>query len=195
MKINKKSLLNILALIIGPIIPMVVAAYFLFPYINTTKYQKVVKQFKKEQQSESKGAPTTEVDMIGGNSDTLKDRVFQKSIARLKSKNDYLKSVNDSLNVLLLAKDKQIKKLQVQQKTESDSTKMTTQNKKISDKQFTENMKSLLSLDIEQLSPIIKEMSDNVVVRLYEKGSSLQKRKLLQSLQANRAAKLMKEVL
>jgi len=94
-----------------------------------------------------------------------------------------------------VVKDKQIKMLKAQQKAGSNSASTTTQNKKVSDKQFTENMKSLLSLDTELLTPIIKEMSDNDVIRLYEKASSLQKRKLLQSLKASRAAKLMEKVL
>jgi len=203
MKFNKKGVLKILALIIGPIIPMMIAAYFLFPYLNTTKYQKVVRQFKKEHRAKGMGIDTSDVYMMGDDSDTLNERdterdterVFQKSIDKLRTKIDSFKAENDSLNALLVVKDKQIKMLKAQQKAGSNSASTTTQNKKVSDKQFTENMKSLLSLDTELLTPIIKEMSDNDVIRLYEKASSLQKRKLLQSLKASRAAKLMEKVL
>lgn len=202
-KFNKKKLLKILGLIIGPVLPMVIVAYFLFPYLNTTKYKEVVGKYKKEhrQDEDIAGIDTSGVDVIGEGSDSVRDRdvvgdkVFQQSIDRLKSKVDSFKAVNDSLHALLLAKDEQIKKMKVQQRAESDSASKATKDAKITDKKLAENMKSLLRLDIEQLAPIIREMSDREVVRLYENGSSIQKRKLLQSLKARRAAKLMKEVL
>ena len=197
---NKKNLLKILALIVGPLLPLVIGAYFLFPYLNKTEYQKVVKQYKKEHGNGTTITPSDDsvVKEVIEDSMTLDEgsKAPLKSITRLRSKVDSIKAVNDSLSVLLLAKEKKIDELKKNYKAESDSASSKPSRKsKITDKKFTENMKSLMALDLEQLAPIIKEMSDKEVVLLYKSGSSLQKRKLLQSLKASRAAKLMKEVL
>jgi len=193
---NKKNLFKILAFIVGPLIPMIIGAYFLFPYLNAGKYQKVVKQYKKEHGTEE----SDEVSEIGEDFATLKERarVFQKSIGQLKNKIDSLGTVNDSLKKSLLTKEKEITKLKNGQDTlnASDSTlAKSAQDTMITDKNFSKNVKSLLGLDVEELAPIISQMDDQKLVRIYEEANSIQRKKLLRSLKANRAAKLMMEVL
>jgi hypothetical protein len=65
----------------------------------------------------------------------------------------------------------------------------------ISEDEFAENVKSLLGLDDEILAPIVNQLSDSQLIRLYRTGSSREQKKLLRTLKSKRAAKLMTEVM
>jgi Mg/Co/Ni transporter MgtE len=49
-------------------------------------------------------------------------------------------------------------------------------------------------MDPSALAPILKKLNDNMLVGLYRDGSNMQREKLLQSLDPNRAAELLKKV-
>jgi Mg/Co/Ni transporter MgtE len=65
---------------------------------------------------------------------------------------------------------------------------------KITGLQYSDVGKSLLSMDQSALAPILKKLNDNMLVGLYRDGSNMQREKLLQSLDPNRAAELLKKV-
>jgi hypothetical protein len=54
---------------------------------------------------------------------------------------------------------------------------------------------SLLNLDEEELGPIIREMSNEELIKLYRVGGNQQREKLLRSLPAARAARIMREIM
>ncbi len=124
------------------------------------------------------------VEDLGQDYATMEGKVsrFQKDIQALKLKVDSLTIVNDSLTQQLVQRD-------------STANDALTDDTEISEEEFSENIKSLLDLDIESLSPILNKMSDEQLVKIFKAGSGLQRKKLLQSLESDRAAKLMSEVL
>lgn len=74
------------------------------------------------------------------------------------------------------------------------ATKKKQEKKARAGMQFSEVSKSLLSMDQNALAPILKKLNDNMLVGLYRDGSNMQREKLLQSLDPDRAAKLLKKV-
>ncbi len=190
-----KKVLKILGYIFVPLLPMVVAIYFLFPYVNEEKHKEVAEKYSDDfviGDSTDVTMPTFRptaakgdtVEDLGQDYATMEGKVsrFQKDIQALKLKVDSLTIVNDSLTQQLVQRD-------------STANDALTDDTEISEEEFSENIKSLLDLDIESLSPILNKMSDEQLVKIFKAGSGLQRKKLLQSLESDRAAKLMSEVL
>jgi len=190
-----KKVLKILGYIFVPLLPMVVAIYFLFPYINEEKHQEVAEKYSDDFvigdstnvmtstfRPKAQGEDT--VEDLGEDYATMKEKMnqFQKNIEGLKTEIDSLTTVNDSLNQQLAQRD-------------STANEDVIADVEITEKEFSKNIKSLLDLDIESLSPILNKMSDEQLVKIFKAGSGLQRKKLLQSLESDRAAKLMSEVL
>jgi hypothetical protein len=190
-----KKVLKILGYIFVPLLPMVVAIYFLFPYVNEEKHKEVAEKYSDDfvigdstNVTMSTFRPTAAkgdtVEDLGQDYASMEGKVsrFQKDIQELKMKIDSLTIVNDSLTQQLGQRD-------------STANDVLTADTEISEEEFSENIKSLLDLDIESLSPILNKMSDEQLVKIFKAGSGLQRKKLLQSLESDRAAKLMSEVL
>lgn len=192
---NVKKLLKIIGFIIGPLIPLAIAIYFLFPYINEDKYEQVAEST----QNLGIAAENADEAPVGADFETLKKQVteFYEDNQEIKEALDSLSTVNDSLENELAIKTEEIEELTAAP-SEGDDPEETETLANVSDEdneEFKENIKSFLSLDDENLAPIINEMSDEQLVRLYRGGSSLQRKKLLRSLESKRAAKLMTEVM
>ena len=190
-----KKILKILGFIFVPLLPLAVAMYFLFPYINEEKHQEVAEKNSDEfvigdsadveLSSFSEMSPQTEpVKDIGKDYAKMEATLaqFKENVDSLNSTVDSLTAVNDSLAKQLTQR-------------KSGNGENTEGEGEISDEKFAENVKSLLDLDVENLTPILSNMSDKQLVRIFEAGSGLQRKKLLRSLESDRAAKLMTEVL
>lgn len=178
-----------------PLLPMAVAIYFLFPYLNEEKHQEVAEKhaddfmigdttdvdapsFSSLAEYEGSENESGNVEDIGQNFSELKEQTeeYQKNIEELKLQMDSLRSVNDSLKQELAGK-------------------VDPGSAEISEEEFAENVKSLLDLDVEELSPILNKMEDEKLEQIFKAGSGLQRKKLLRSMESDRAAKLMTEVL
>lgn len=192
---NIKKLLKIIGFIIGPLIPLAIVIYFLFPYINEEKYEQVAES----NQNLGIAAENTDVAPVGADFETLKKQVseFYEDNQEMEKVLDSLRTANDSLENELAIKIEEIEELTAAP-PEGEDSEETEPLANVSDEdneEFKENIKSFLSLDDENLAPIINEMSDEQLVRLYRGGSSLQRKKLLRSLESKRAAKLMTEIM
>lgn len=194
---NIKKLLKILGFIIVPILPMAIAIYFLFPYINKDQYATVIE--KKENYGLSLDSVATKGTIeIATDFETLKEQVeaFQKRNATLSLLVDSLRTVNDSLKNELAVKVEELEQVQAADgPAQTQKVALSETQQQENEETFKENVKSLLSLDDENLAPILNQMSDEQLVRLYRSGSSIQRKKLLRTLESKRAAKLMSEIL
>lgn len=185
---NTKKLLKIIGFILGPMIPLTIAVYFLFPYLNEDKYEQIAKT------EDHAGAFADEETMsaIGPDFETIQEQVaaFQKDNRHLQEILDSVRTVNDSLK-------KELEELSAvrQQDEGKENAGALADKKKEEEEEFKENIKSFLSLDDEDLAPIINQMSDAQLVRLYKGGNSLHRKKLLRTLESKRAAELMTEVM
>lgn len=197
-----KKILKILGFIFLPLIPMVIAVYFLFPYLNEEKHSDVAKKYSKDFSAKSSNPKDPDLseldDMEGNNLGTNYAAVkewedsLQENTKNLKARLDSVHSINDSLRNELIEKNKALDSLR---RSLGDGGQIAAANMEVSKEKFSENIKSLLDLDTENLTPIINNMSDEQLVRIFNAGSGLQRKNLLRSLESKRAAKLMSEVL
>lgn len=190
---NSKKVLKIISFIIGPLIPLIIAVYFLFPYLNKEKYNEVAEKYHPEVEVESEFTDT-----LAGESTEEQIKTFQDENSPLQRVVDSLRMANDSLEAELLNKKKELERLTSGIIDKQDEKETEVRDKSLYEKkeeEFKETIKSFLSLDDENLAPIINEMSDDQLVRLYRGGSSLHRKKLLRTLESKRAAKLITEVM
>ncbi len=131
--------------------------------------------------------------------DTLITEVseLKKRIQLYKSAPDKNKLVIDSLVNVRKQQKKVITQLRDSldlQKKQLIAAQKAKAKQKITGLQYSDVGKSLLSMDQGTLAPILKKLNDNMLVGLYRDGSNMQREKLLQSLDPNRAAELLKKV-
>ena len=192
---NKKGVLKIAGIVIVPLLVMTIAAYFLYPYFNEEEYEAIAEKYDRRNE------PVAQVDdmKIGKDFQTLVEQVklLKSANEELNNTIDTLRKRNKELAEQLKAREKQ--EISEQEHTvpeQTDSMQTTTVSKEdIPEEKFGERIKSLLNLDNEDLTPIVNEMTDEQLVRLYKGGSSIQRKKLLRSLDPKRAAKLMTNVM
>ena len=192
---NKKGVLKIAGIVIVPLLVMTIAAYFLYPYFNEEEYEAIAEKYDRRNE------PVAQVDdmKIGKDFQTLVEQVklLKSANEELNNTIDTLRKRNKELAEQLKAREKQ--EISEQEPTvpeQTDSMQTTTVSKEdIPEEKFGERIKSLLNLDNEDLTPIVNEMTDEQLVRLYKGGSSIQRKKLLRSLDPKRAAKLMTNVM
>lgn len=190
---NIKKIAKLVGFLVGPIIPLVLAIYFLFPYLNEEQYQQVNEKYKHNySQIDSTNA---NIQMIPQDYQTLKEQAenLLTTIDELNVQVDSMKVLEDSLSKQLTAKEELINELQ--NDTSSNESEQTVSTVNVNSEKFTESAESLLGLDDDELSPILQEMTDGQLIRLFEGGNSLQKKKLLRSLESKRAANLMSKVM
>ncbi|HKI45650.1 MAG TPA: hypothetical protein VKA08_10000 [Balneolales bacterium] len=134
----------------------------------------------------------------------LKFDTLTTEVSKLKKQIQLYKSVPDK-NKLLIDSLVKVRKLQKKvitqlrdsldlQKKQLIADRKTKTKQKVTGLQYSDVGKSLLSMDPSALAPILKKLNDNMLVGLYRDGSNMQREKLLQSLDPNRAAELLKKV-
>jgi len=204
----KKKVLIILAAIAGSFLAFLVLFYFLYPHLNEEKFEQVVSELNEEKttktdQNQYRYDETVydelnevdEYDELPNNPELLmaEQNSLQDSIDSLQQKRDLLLNELDELSHSVDS----VKSL----KTTENSADVqlnadnTAENTDEAREEFSERVKSLLNLEEEQLSPIVRQLSDEQLIRLYDSAGNIQREKLLRSLSADRAAKLMERIM
>ncbi|MEX2600513.1 MAG: hypothetical protein WD355_02615 [Balneolaceae bacterium] len=170
------------------LIPLFAAAiYFLFPYIHQERYQEISEENSLE-------APFGEADreMIG-----MEFEDMQTEILKLSDERNELLARIDSLTEVNRVLDEEIERLNsgLSEGDISLTADPAGQEDEEDQEEFTERVKSLLNLDEEELAPIVSQMSTQQLIRLYNGGGTIQREKLLRSLNPEKAAELMSEVM
>ncbi|MEQ8525943.1 hypothetical protein [Gracilimonas sp.] len=190
---NKSVIIKIAGLITVPLLVMIVAMYFLYPYINKEDYQELVQaqEEKLDAEFEALGLPAQEDSVIAILSDTAQvmdsvavDTLVTDELKLALDENTHLTKVVDSLVA-------EIKLLKANQPKE-----ITNENiQELSKEEFAQRVKSLLNLEEDDLAPILERMTNEQLVRLYNGGGTIQREKILRSLNSDKAAKLMTEIM
>ncbi len=175
---NTKNILIGVGALIGAFLISAVISFYIYPVIHPEVKKKKEDQSKKEiAQSDSVKNINPEV------------RKLTLRISQLQMSNDTLNHLTtsqstqiDSLQSLLDIKSKQLAQLQ--------KNVVVKQNQNIE-----ETVKSVLNLDEDALSPIVNKLSYSELLVLYKKASSMQKEKLLKSLNSDKAAEILKKVM
>ncbi|WP_428236490.1 hypothetical protein [Gracilimonas sp.] len=190
---NKAVILKIAGLITVPLLVMIVAMYFLYPYINKEEYNELVQaqEEKLDAEFEALGLPAQEDSVVAVLSDTTMvmdsvavDTLVTDELQLALEENTLLHKRVDSLIA-------EIEMLKANQPEETDAEDI----QELSKEEFAQRIKSLLNLEEDDLAPILEKMTNEQLVRLYNGGGTIQREKILRSLNSDKAAKLMTEIM
>lgn len=212
---NKSTLIKIAGILVGSFAVITVATFFLYPYINEDKHEQVqaergdrlppedIEKSSDPDLSANYNDDEASSDEYTAGSDSVlvedKSPLMMK-IDSLFAANDSLTQQFDSAKISLNNLENALRELgadenqldQVRRGTEDVEFLAAAQEPK---EEFSERVKSLLNLDEEELTPIANQMTQQELVKIYSNSGNIQREKLLRSLSAERAAKLMKEIM
>ena len=190
---NKSVILKIAGLITVPLLVMIIAIFFLYPYLNKEEYQELVKEQEEKFESEfdalSMNAQQDTLLTVASDSTLAADSMAVDSLSTDELKialdeNSRLHQVVDSLVAEIeILKANQVKAVEAKDIPE------------LSKEEFAQRVKSLLNLEEDDLAPILERMTNEQLVRLYNGGGTIQREKILRSLNSDKAAKLMTEIM
>lgn len=197
-----KRIFKISGLYIGCMLILLAGFYLLYPWINEDSYQQIV-------DSHDIADPSFQADRdyIGQEFEDLVSQIeeLRASEQHLNRLVDSLTAVNQDLQERLGITDGATSAgvVQVSERSEiADDQRRADRfglygapKEEGGQEEFLEKVKSLLNLDEEELAPIINQMSNQQLIRLYNGGGSLHKEKLLRSLEPERAAAIMTEIM
>jgi hypothetical protein len=131
---------------------------------------------------------------------SVRDTCINDNNELLLARIDSLEEVNRSYESELAALNEQLivaREAAAEQNTttEDRESELLAEDSQMSQEEFFDRTKSLLNLDREELAPIVAELSKQEIVRLYNGGGTIQREKLLRSLEPERAAEIMKEIM
>lgn len=197
---NMNGVLKITGILIASLVAMLVAAYFAYPYLNEEKYQELVEEYQIPETDPAFEENEIVTGARDGEASVEEMKKLRKMVDSLETLNEQLKrEFRDSLKVLQESMFDEDMNASVE--VEPASSKMPPNPESLAaeahlnQEAFKERVKSLLNLDEESLSPILNQMTNEQLVRLYGGAGNIQREKLLRSLDPERAAKLMTEVM
>jgi len=210
---NKVTILKITGILLVPFLIMLGGVFFLYPHMNEEKYNEIVETFEQQQEeSFNEGAFSykpgdNKQDTVSG---TFSDSVAtQSSMDSLSVDTAYIagevESMGQSLNTVEMFEENEIRLHgvidslyvridQLEQLVDSLQNPIE-ENNELDPTEFADRVKSLLNLEEEELGPILKNMTKGQIVRLYNGGGTIQRQKILRSLEADKAAELMTEIM
>ncbi|MCG8372967.1 MAG: hypothetical protein MI700_05520 [Balneolales bacterium] len=189
---NRAAIIKIVGLLVIPILVMLVAMYLLYPMINSERYNAIVG---------NAGWPIDSlvVDSLGFPLDSLvvSDSLAMDSLIVIDSividstmtEEDWLAKV-DSLNRIIYTLNSRIEGLETSQEEEESEPVLS-----IEEEAFRDRVKSLLNLDEKEMAPILSKMTNEQLVQIYSEAGNTQREKILRSLSADRAARLITEIM
>lgn len=193
------SLLKYAGILVAIFLTCIVALFFLYPYLDEEGYDNAVLQSQEMNaisDSENNYADLSdasleylenELEQYSQKESSLLEKIdsLTEANARIKLQLDSVMVLNDSLET----------KTGKQTDANIAEEKSLFANADEDTEDFAERVKSLLNLDEEELAPIVNQMSNSQLVRLYKGGGNIQREKLLRSLESERAAELMTEIM
>lgn len=198
---NKAAILKLAGFILVPFLVMLIATYFLYPYLNEGKYEEIV-QSNQDDFGQPLGLEDsamffnaqdtlialTSTDSLDTDSITIVDSLTVDEWKQLKD--DSAKNLAEIVSMQML-----IDSLQIANKKLQEEKTLMLAEAETNSEDFIQKVKSLLNLEEEELSPILSKMSNEQLVRLYKSGGTIQREKILRSLNSDRAASLMSEIM
>jgi len=203
-----KKILIIVAAVVVPFLAMLVLFYFLYPQLNEEKYEQILSESTEDQTEEpvrdefeynkvaidassAENYTFEDYESLPNNLELLlaEQKSLQSTIDSLKNEKEALVSELDELNSSVDS----LRAVETAGNNVPES--MLAEASAETGEEFSERVKSLLNLEEEQLAPIVKQLSDEQLIRLYDSAGNIQREKLLRSLSASRAAKLMEKIM
>lgn len=188
---DRTDLIKLIGILAGSLLLLIVAAYFTYPYLNEEKHQEVVTMYRGTEFID------TDEGYIGREFEQLHEQLEASKQQRdsLVSMIDSLKLVNEELNKEIVEYSEASEIIQIAEGDGVNERNTAGARGEFAEEDFSERVKSLLNLDEGELAPIVNKMSNGQLVRLYRGGGNIQREKLLRSLEPERAAEIMNEIM
>lgn len=200
---------------LGSFLVLLVIMYMIYPYLHPDKMEKAESdysalsgsRFDTERYSpEAVDALNQQITSLQETIDSLNSRKSEY-VSTIDSLQLVVSEITDSLEETRasrasLAEAAPVESSGPESGAESENTiesqdpeKIRKEVSKANEEQLQEISKSLLRLDEDALSPIVNLLGDDQLISIYKSGSSLQRQKLLQSLEPKKAAEILKKVM
>lgn len=167
---------------IGSFIVLTVLVYFLFPYINPEKAAEI----------EMETPVMKKASFDPGEFNLQAVDSLNQEISNLQMKVDSLARQNDGKQQII---DSLQSGIDTAVEMGTESSEMITAEVAGAVPAIEEASKPLLSLDEDELGPIVDLLDENQLISLYREGSGRQRQKLLRTLKPQKAAKILKKVM
>ena len=181
----------------GSFLVILILVYLLFPVINpeeAEKHELVMAEEQTENQmiSETESEISDEGELTEIPPDTT-EVVSKDSTSQIVTDNT---SGNEicKMEQLYIAQIDSLKQVVEKLKKEHELELQEVTTVQLEEK-VQETTKTLLSMDENALAPILNELEEPILIKLYNTATGMQKRKLLQSLQPEKASRILKLVM
>lgn len=191
---DKSVLIKLIGFLVVTFIIMVVASFFLFPYLSSDTYKEIVEDHEKKQ-------------FASWDSTFVPDSLSQEVLSADSLQSEALDSITtitkSELSILKIEKVKLQTRLdslssahyQLKKELEEKSKKIRDYESNLAPEEFSNRVKSLLNLEVEELAPILQKMTNTQLVKMYMNGGNTQREKILRALDADKAAQIISEVM
>ncbi len=198
---NKQAVVKFAGLFVGSLLLLTVGFFFVFPYINEERYNEIMESFSDEEVMEAMFEGDRR--FIGIEFNELSEQLekLRKEKRTWDSQFDSLNSVNRNLSRELeevkernaaMSRDLEEMAVRVADTVSAEAMQASANE---APEELSERLKSLLNLDEEELGPIVNQLSNEHLVRIYRTGGNMQREKLLRTLKPERAAEIVREIM
>jgi len=181
----------------GSFLVILVIMYMLYPVLNPEEAEKVESNIQKEQVENrilknTEAEYTENIQKAGIASDTRSSETGDSLSVHRTDTNlqDELSKMEKSYSVKIDSLQKVIENLKNEHELELKEVRNVQ-----SEEQVQETTKTLLNMDEDVLAPIVNQLEEPILIKLYKTASGMQKQKLLQALEPEKASRILKLVM
>lgn len=194
---DRSVIIKLVGILVVSFTLMVVVSFFLFPYLSSDTYDQIVQQHENElngivdstavsTDSLSSDSLIVAMDSLGIQPvDEIGD-ISVSEVSILKIEKVKLQTRVDSMNTVIY---------QLKKELEEKSRELAELESKATPEEFSVRIKSLLNLEVEEMSPILGKMTNRQIVKMYLNSGNTQREKILRSLSPDKAAQIISEVM
>lgn len=195
MDLNIKKIGISAGIFIGAFLVLLVAAYFLYPFIEPEEAEQVREEI--EAASRPEEAPVS-ASLALSNESTESEALNAEGGAVYSSESDsQLVALRNRLESSEIKYQRMIDSLEttIEELTNEYEEKLAAKQEEEISENLQSVTKALLNLDVEELSPIVNRLQDHDLIKVYQSASNMQREKLLRSLEPQKASKILIEVM
>lgn len=192
MNLNIKKIGISVSIFIGAFLLLLVAAYFLYPFIEPEEAEIVRQEIEEASQPPEEPA---EFSTAGDSGPVeISDEMAHTATAESDSQLVRLKNQLES-NELKYQQTIDSLETVIEELTNSFEEKLAVKQEEEISEKLQAVTKALLNLDVEDLSPIVNRLQESDLVKVYSTASNMQREKLLRSLDPEKATKILVQVM
>lgn len=194
---DKSVIIKLVGFLVVTFIIMVVASFFLFPLLSSDSYDQIVQNHQNELNGIADSTTVVGDSLAADSLGTVPDSLGVKPI------NELADVTKNELSILKIEKVKLQARVdsmvsviyQLKRDLEEKNSRLSELESRTDPEEFSQRVKSLLSLEVEEMSPILSKMTNKQIVKLYINSGNTQREKILRSLNPDKAAEIISEVM